>query len=69
MEQGAKNELELTKKMYAVVCGGADLALTLLEAGSVWDAKQTLQKALRDAEELYLACPPVGNVLDTSGES
>lgn len=62
-------ELELRRRMYAVVCGGADHALTLLEAGNVWDAKQTLQKALRDAEELYLACPPVGNVLDTSGES
>lgn len=60
MEQGTKNELELTKKMYAVVCGGADRALTLLEAGNVWEAKQTLQTALRDAEELYLACPPEG---------
>lgn len=69
MERGTKNELELTKKMYATVCGGADRALTLLETGNVWDAKRTLQKALRDAEELYLACPPEGKVLDTPGES
>lgn len=62
-------ELELRRRMYATVCGGADLALTLLETGNVWDAKQTLQKALRDAEELYLSCPPEGKVLDTSGES
>lgn len=64
-------ELELWRRMYAVVCGGADQALTLLEAGSVPEAQQVLRQALSAAEELYLdaACPPVGNVLDTSGES
>lgn len=71
MEHETMRELELLRRMYAVVCGGADQALTLLEAGNVWDAKRTLSEALERAEELYLSADgsTAGNVLDTFGES
>ena len=41
--------------MYAALCGGMDDALTLLEAGNVWEAKGVLRRALEASEELYIS--------------
>jgi len=48
------DDIDILRQMYATLCGGADAALTLLEAGNVWEAKQVLLCALETAEELYL---------------
>ena len=49
------NDIDVLRQMYATLCGGIDTALTLLEAGNVWEAKENLQAALHTAEELYIA--------------
>lgn len=51
------NDIDILKQMYATLCGGIDIALTLLEAGNVWEAKKTMQEALHTAEELYVSGP------------
>ena len=50
--------MELYKKMYAIVCGAADHAIDLLSTpnGSL-QAKLLLEEALLAAEELYLSYP------------
>lgn len=40
--------------MYAALCGGTDGALSCLERGNVWDARQILQQALEISEELHI---------------
>ena len=49
------DDLDVMRQMYATVCGGADRALSLLEAGNVWEAKRVLLHALEVAEEFYVA--------------
>lgn len=49
------DDIDVLRQMYATLCGGVDDALTLLEAGNVWDARRILQRALDIAEELYVA--------------
>ncbi len=48
-------ELELYKKMYAIICSAADRAVTLLTVPeNALHAKVLLEQALLSAEELYL---------------
>ena len=49
------NDIDILRQMYATLCGGIDTALTLLEAGNVWEAKERLQAALHTAEDMYIA--------------
>ncbi|MCI8812890.1 MAG: hypothetical protein HFG12_06610 [Oscillibacter sp.] len=49
------DDIDVLRRMYAVLCGGIDDALTLLEHSNVWEAKTVLQRALHRAEELYAA--------------
>lgn len=42
-------------KMYAILCAAASEALDWLAAGQTQQAASVLQKALLDAEELYVA--------------
>lgn len=49
------DDIDILRQMYATLCGGIDDALTLLEWGNVWEARQNLQRALDIAEELYIA--------------
>ena len=49
------NDIDILRQMYATLCGGIDTALTLLEAGNVWEAKKKLQAALHTAEDMYAA--------------
>lgn len=49
------NDIDVLRQMYATLCGGIDGALTLLEAGNVWDAKKKLQAALHTAKDMYIA--------------
>lgn len=49
------DDIDVLRCMYATLCGGADEALSLLEAGNVWEAKRRLRQALETAEELYIA--------------
>ena len=49
------NDIDVLRQMYATLCGGMDDALTLLEQGNVWEAKQVLLHALEVSEELYIA--------------
>ena len=49
------NDIDVLRQMYAVLCGGIDDALTLLENAGVHEAKKVLQEALYRAEELYIA--------------
>lgn len=49
------NDIDVLRQMYATLCGGIDGALTLLEAGNVWEAKRKLQSALDTAEDVYIA--------------
>ena len=49
------DDIDILRQMYATLCGSIDKALTLLELGNVWDAKQNLQQGLDIAEELYLS--------------
>ena len=49
-------DLELYKKMYAIVCSAADRAVTLLSLPeNTLQAKVLLEQALLSAEELYLS--------------
>ena len=48
------DDIDVLRQLYATVFGGADLTLTLLEEGNVWEAKQVLRQALLLAEELYI---------------
>lgn len=48
------NDIDILRQMYATVCGSSDDALTLLEEGNVWEAKQVLRRGLEIAEELWL---------------
>ena len=48
------DDIDVLRQMYATLCGGVDDALTLLEAGNVWEAQKTLLQALKTAEELYI---------------
>ena len=68
----AIDDIDILRQMYATLCGGMDDALTLLEAGNVWEVKQVLLRALEVSEELYVAgissvdeLAPGGNLLDT----
>ena len=48
-------ELQLYKKMYAILCGAASDAIDLLSsADGILQAKVTLEQALQSAEDLYL---------------
>lgn len=49
------DDIDILRQMYATLCGGIDGALTLLERGNVWEARENLQRALDIAEELYIA--------------
>lgn len=49
------DDIDILRQMYATLCGGIDGALTLLEWGNVWAARENLQRALDIAEELYIA--------------
>lgn len=49
------DDIDILRQMNATYCGGIDDALTLLEGGNVWEAKQNLQRTLDLAEELYVA--------------
>ena len=49
------DDIDILRQMYATLCGGMDDALTLLESGNVWEARNALQSALTLAEELYIA--------------
>lgn len=49
------DDIDVLRQMYAVLCGGVDDALTQLETGGVWEARETLQRALTLAEELYIS--------------
>ena len=49
------DDIDILRRMYATLCGGMDDALTLLEAGNVWEAKRALQHALEVSEELYIS--------------
>lgn len=49
-----KQRLALYERLYAQVLGGADQALTELEQGRVFTAKQVLRRTIEDAEETYL---------------
>ena len=48
------DDLDTLKRMYATLCGRIDDALSCLERGNVWDARQILQQALEISEELYI---------------
>lgn len=48
------DDIDILRQMYATLCGGIDDALTLLEWGNVWAARENLQRALDIAEELYV---------------
>lgn len=48
------DDLDTLKRMYATLCGGIDDALSFLERGNVWAARQILQQALEISEELYI---------------
>ena len=50
-----EKENHLLRRMYAVALGGGDDALSLLEAGRIWDAKAALRQTLEKAEELYVS--------------
>jgi len=54
MEHKSVDDIDVLRQMYATLCGGVDDALTLLEAGNVWEAQKTLLQALKTAEELYI---------------
>ena len=41
-------------KMYATLCAAASEAIDLINAGNTAQAAEDLQKALLDAEELYI---------------
>ncbi|MBE6996415.1 MAG: hypothetical protein E7429_06820 [Ruminococcaceae bacterium] len=74
MERSNEMEnMDVLKQMYAILCGGMDDALTLLEQGDVPAAQKTLLRALETAEERYIDALPAAddpaNVLDTSRES
>jgi hypothetical protein len=48
-------DIELYKKMYAILCSAADRAITLLSSPETTPkAKPLLEQALLSAEELYL---------------
>ena len=49
------DDIDILRQMYATLCGGMDDALTLLEAGNVWEAKRALLHALEISEELYIS--------------
>ena len=49
------DDIDVLRQMYATLCGGMDDALTLLEAGNVWEAKRVLLRALEISEELYIS--------------
>lgn len=49
------NDIDVLRQMYATLCGSIDDALTLLEEGNVWMAKENLQRGLHLAEELSVA--------------
>ena len=51
----AIDDIDILRRMYATLCGGMDDALTLLEAGNVWEAKRVLRRALERSEELYIS--------------
>lgn len=49
------DDIDILRQMYATLCGGIDGALTLLERGNVWEARENLQRALDIAEGMYIA--------------
>ena len=46
------------KKMYAILCSGISEAMDLMERDSHREAYLRLQKALYDAEDLYVESAP-----------
>ena len=49
------DDIDVLRQMYATVFGGADLTLTLLEEGNVWQVKGGARgRVLLLAEELYI---------------
>ena len=54
MEHQMTDDIDVLRQMYATLCGGMDDALTLLEQGNVWEAKNVLLRSLETAEELYI---------------
>ena len=46
------NDFDTLRQMYATIFGGA---VSLLEEGNVWEAKQVLSRAMEVSEELYIA--------------
>lgn len=49
------DDIDVLRQMYATLCGGMDDALTLLEQGNVWEAKEILLQALEISEDIYIA--------------
>lgn len=49
------NDLDVLKRMYATIFGGADRALTLLEEGDAGGAREVLARAMELCEELCIA--------------
>lgn len=50
-----QTDIKRLQQMYAILCGAADEALTLLENDQTLKAKEILRNALLSAEELYVA--------------
>lgn len=48
------DDIDVLRQMYATLCSGTDIALTLLEEGNIWTAREVLQKAMYDAEDLCI---------------
>ena len=63
------DDIDILRQMYATLCGGMDDALTLLEAGNVWEAKRVLLRALEVSEELYISGTSMVDELAAGRES
>ncbi|MCI8399947.1 MAG: hypothetical protein HFF90_11215 [Oscillibacter sp.] len=48
-------DYEILEKMYAIVYGSADTAITEIDEQNYGMARETLKKALEDVEELYIS--------------
>ena len=42
------------EKLYHLMVGAAEDALTALETGNIWDAKRVLLEAEQKAEDMYI---------------
>lgn len=61
MEAKETDDIDILRQMYATIFGGADEALSLLEEGNVWQARDYLQRAMSAAEEIYIAGQAAGD--------